>query len=59
MSYGLKLQPDNSICYKEWFPFAKSISIFGDFNNWNREEFYAENNGFGCFELKLEPDING
>jgi 1,4-alpha-glucan branching enzyme len=27
------------VTYKEWAPEAKSITIFGDFNGWNREEF--------------------
>jgi len=25
----------------EWAPGAKAISIFGDFNGWNRNEFWA------------------
>ena len=34
-TYGLHQQDDIWV-YKEWAPEAKSISIFGDFNNWKR-----------------------
>lgn len=34
------------------------MSIFGDFNNWNRDEFRAQRNEFGtfCITLKALPD---
>jgi len=35
--FGLKLQANNEITFMEWAPCAKSISIFGEFNDWNRE----------------------
>lgn len=41
--YGLhevQGQP-NTYLYKEWAPAAQDITIFGDFNNWNRNEFHA------------------
>ena len=38
----------------EWAPGAKAMSIFGDFNGWNREEFWAQKNEFGCFTLTLK-----
>ena len=28
----------------EWAPGAKGISIFGDFNGWNRNEFWLQRN---------------
>jgi len=44
--------------FREWAPGAKAISIFGDFNGWNREEFWAQKDEFGCFTLTLKalPD---
>jgi 1,4-alpha-glucan branching enzyme len=33
--YGLHKQ-GNKYVYQEWAPEARSISIFGEFNNWNR-----------------------
>jgi 1,4-alpha-glucan branching enzyme len=37
---------------------AKGLTIFGDFNGWNREEFRCEKNEFGTFRitLKAKPD---
>ena len=37
----------------EWAPEAKGISIFGDFNGWNRDEFWLTKNEFGCFFIRL------
>lgn len=32
----------NSYLYKEWAPGAQEISIFGDFNGWNRDQYRAK-----------------
>jgi 1,4-alpha-glucan branching enzyme len=57
--FGLNVQSNGDILYNEWAPQAKSISIFGDFNNWNREEFWAEKNEFGVFSLTLKANDDG
>ena len=36
----------------EWAPGAKAISIFGDFNGWNRNEF-------GCWVITLKALDDG
>lgn len=56
--YGLNLQPNGDIIYKEWAPGAKSISIFGEFNDWNREEFRAGKDDFGSFNITI-PAVDG
>lgn len=40
--FGLKKGPNNEMKFVEWAPGAKGISIFGDFNGWNRDEFWAQ-----------------
>jgi 1,4-alpha-glucan branching enzyme len=57
-NYGLCLQTNGDILFKEWAPLAKSMSLFGDFNDWNRGEFRCEKNEFGCFTtcVKANPD---
>jgi 1,4-alpha-glucan branching enzyme len=35
--FGMHVREDNSIEFIEWAPAALSLSLFGDFNNWNRE----------------------
>ena len=57
--YGLNLKPNGDIEYVEWAPSAKSISIFGDFNHWNRDEFYCKKNDFGCFSVTIPANANG
>mmetsp|Transcript_6309 Transcript_6309/g.10706 ORF Transcript_6309/g.10706 Transcript_6309/m.10706 type:complete len:128 (-) Transcript_6309:2115-2498(-) len=39
LKFGLNLRPNGDIEYSEWAPNAKGLTIFGDFNGWNREEF--------------------
>ena len=36
-----------------------SLQQFGDFNDWNREEFHAEKNGFGVFSITLPAKAGG
>lgn len=57
-NFGLNLQENGDITYKEWAPAANSISVFGDFNGWNREEFRCGKDGFGQFTctIKANPD---
>jgi 1,4-alpha-glucan branching enzyme len=31
----------NTYLYREWAPAIKELSIFGDFNNWNRTQYQA------------------
>jgi len=43
----------------EWAPGAKGISIFGDFNGWNRNEFWLQRNEFGCWCITLKALEDG
>ena len=42
----------------EWAPGAKSLSIFGDFNNWDRDQYICEKNSFGQFNITIKA-VNG
>lgn len=40
--FGLHVNKSNgTIDYREWAPSAQALSFFGDFNDWNRDEFHA------------------
>jgi 1,4-alpha-glucan branching enzyme len=43
----------------EWAPEARSMSIFGEFNGWNRDEFRAQRNEYGCFCITLRAKEDG
>lgn len=45
--------------YREWAPCALAISLFGDFNNWNRDEFQASKDEFGVFTLEIPALVDG
>ena len=57
--FGLNLLANNDISFMEWAPAAKSMSIFGDFNGWNRDQYRAERNEFGCFVMTLKACEDG
>lgn len=56
--FGLNVQDNGDITYKEWAPAANSISVFGEFNGWNRDEFRCSKDGFGqhTCTIKANPD---
>lgn len=55
---GLNIQPNNDIIYREFAPSAKGLAVFGDFNNWNRDEYWLKRDEFGTWEITL-PSVNG
>ena len=55
---GINLMPNGDIKYREYAPGAKGISLFGEFNNWNKEQFWATKDKFGFWELII-PNENG
>lgn len=57
--FGLHKNKKNEIVLQEWAPSAKGISIFGDFNEWNRDEFWCTRDEFGCFGITLPPLEDG
>jgi len=57
--YGLNLQPNNDITFMEWAPAALSMSIFGDFNGWKREEYWCHKNEYGCWCITLKAMEDG
>ncbi|KAH7100630.1 glycoside hydrolase [Auriculariales sp. MPI-PUGE-AT-0066] len=56
--FGFNVQRDNSIVYREWAPNAVTASLFGEFNEWNRQSHPMAKNSFGVWELTLPP-VNG
>lgn len=52
--FGLILKENNDIEYREWAPNAKQVTIFGDFNFWNRQEHICKRDEFGVFSITLK-----
>ena len=55
---GINLLSNGDIKYREYAPGAKGISLFGEFNNWNKEQYWATKDKFGYWELII-PNENG
>jgi 1,4-alpha-glucan branching enzyme len=43
------------VWYREWAPGAKQLSLFGDFNEWNRKSHLLSRDSFGVWSIFL-PD---
>ena len=44
----------NGVVFRVWAPTARSVSVAGDFNNWNNEVNYMYNIGYGVWEVFVE-----
>ena len=55
---GINILPNGDIKYREYAPGAKGVSLFGEFNNWNKEQYWAIKDKFGFWELII-PNQNG
>ena len=44
----------NGVVFRVWAPTAMSVSVAGDFNNWNNEANYMYNIGYGVWEVFVE-----
>ncbi|KAL0258690.1 atp2, beta subunit of the F1 sector of mitochondrial F1F0 ATP synthase [Diplodia seriata] len=53
--FGIHVNDDNSITYREWAPNALRAYFIGDFNGWNRDSHEMTKNEFGVFEITVPP----
>ena len=44
----------NGVVFRVWAPTARSVTVAGDFNNWNNEANYMYNIGYGVWEVFVE-----
>lgn len=51
--FGLNVNSDNSITYREWAPNAITASVIGEFNDWDRKSHPMKKNDFGVFEIVI------
>lgn len=49
--FGLNVDSENNITYREWAPNATEAYLIGDFNNWDRQAHPMKKNEFGVFEI--------
>ena len=57
-SMGLHVLPNGDIKYREYAPGARGIALFGEFNNWNRDQYWAKRDQYGFWELII-PNEDG
>ena len=53
---GVHLLPNGDIKYREYAPGCKGVSLYGEFNNWRKDEYWAIKNPYGCWELIIKSD---
>jgi len=54
-SYGIHVKPDGTVECLEWCPGAKEIYLWGEFNNWRRDQFKFTQIGYGKWKLVIPP----
>jgi 1,4-alpha-glucan branching enzyme len=55
--YGLHVHPlTGDLEYQEWAPEAKGLSLFGDFNGWNRDQYQGTKDEYGKWTIKIKGD---
>ncbi|CAG8512397.1 7782_t:CDS:10 [Paraglomus brasilianum] len=57
--YGLNVQPNGDIVYREWAPNVKDASLIGEFNGWDRTKHPMTRNAFGVWEVTVHALPNG
>ena len=55
---GIHLTKTNDIIYKEYAPSAKGISLSGEFNSWNRDEYKGTKDEYGFWTITI-PNNHG
>lgn len=54
LKFGLIVQPNNDILYREWAPGVTSANLVGDFNGWNRESHPMKRDEYGVWEILVK-----
>ena len=55
---GLNVLENGDVLYREYAPGAKGIALFGEFNGWNRDQYWAKRDKYGFWELTI-PNVDG
>lgn len=42
---------------RDWLPGAKDVTVFGDFNDWNREQFHLSKDCWGGWSIFIADDV--
>uniref|UniRef100_A0A1Y1MHR5 1,4-alpha-glucan branching enzyme n=3 Tax=Photinus pyralis TaxID=7054 RepID=A0A1Y1MHR5_PHOPY len=58
-SFGVNVQPDNSVVCREWAPGARQLFLAGEFNNWNRDSHPYNKSEYGKWELHIPANPDG
>jgi len=51
--FGLNVQQNGDIVYREWAPNAKTASLIGEFNDWDRSKHPMKKDSFGVWEVHI------
>nr|XP_027236933.1 1,4-alpha-glucan-branching enzyme-like [Penaeus vannamei] len=58
-TFGLHVNPDNSVTCREWAPLAQGLFLKGDFNNWEKCALPFKKLDFGKWEITVPPNPDG
>ncbi len=56
--FGAHQMEKNVWIFRVWAPRAKAVSLVGDFNDWNVDQYYLENvNNSGIWQIQIDADM--
>lgn len=55
LKFGLNVDPNGEVVYREWAPNAVEANIIGEFNEWNRQSHPMKKDSFGVWEIAISP----
>ncbi|KAK8752206.1 hypothetical protein OTU49_012502 [Cherax quadricarinatus] len=58
-TFGLHVNPDNSVTCVEWAPMAQGLFLKGDFNGWNKLSHPFKKLEYGKWEISLPANPDG
>ncbi|KAF5393004.1 hypothetical protein D9757_001315 [Collybiopsis confluens] len=59
LTFGLNVEKNGQVIYREWAPNAQEAHLIGDFNRWDRTSHPMKKDKYGVWEITVPPTSSG